>query len=410
MKPYLTAREAAAELNVSRATLYAYVSRGLVRSEAVDGSRSRLYRADDVRAMRSRKTADAGPETIAATALTHGTPVLDSAITLIADGELYYRGRDVKELARESSLEAVAGLLWQCGDRDPFANPAPDIGPFASPLFTSPLVTSTLSGIARCQALLPLAAEQDLAAYNLQASSVARTGADLLRLLTAGFTAKAPSIEPIHAQLAASWGGGVAAGKLIRAALVLCADHELNASTFTVRCVASTRATPYGAVMAGLAALQGPRHGGLTARVAAFFDEVAHADSPAAAVAARMRRGERLPGFGHQLYPDGDPRCHLLRRLLSAALGSNPVLAMAGELADAATANTGLAPNVDFSLVMLQRSLDLPAGAPMGIFAIGRCAGWIAHAQEQYARPELIRPRARYTGEQPQLARQPATP
>ncbi|MFP6774774.1 MAG: citrate synthase family protein [Alphaproteobacteria bacterium] len=399
-QPYLTAREAAAELNVSRATLYAYVSRGLVRSDAVEGSRSRLYRADDVRALRSRKTADTGSETIAGAVLSHGAPVLESAITLIADGELYYRGRDVKELARGSSLESVAGLLWQCGAQDPFANPAPHIGPFASPL----------SGITRCQALLPLAAEQDLAAYNLAADAVARTGAGLLRLLTAGFTVKAPSIEPIHAQLAASWGGGPAAAKLIRAALVLCADHELNASTFTVRCVASTRATPYGAVIAGLAALQGPRHGGQTARVAALFDEVARADSPGAAVAARLRRGERLPGFGHILYPEGDPCYTALRRLLAGSLGSNPALDMAVGLADAAVANTGLAPNVDFSLVMLQRSLGLPVDAPMGIFAIGRCAGWIANAQEQYARPELIRPRARYSGEQPQLARTARNP
>ncbi len=398
-KPYLSAREAAAELNVSRATLYAYVSRGLIRSEPAEGRRSRLYRADDVRALRARKSTDTGTETIAATALTHGTPVLDSAITLIADGNLYYRGRDATELARNSSLEAVAGLLWQCGDADPFARPAPDIGPFASPL----------AGIARCQALLPLAAEQDLAAFNLQAASVARTGADLLRLLTAGFTTKAPSIEPIHAQLGAKWGGGPDGAKLIRAALVLCADHELNASTFTVRCVASTKATPYGAVMAGLAALQGPRHGGSTARVAALFDEVAGADSPAAAVAARMRRGERLPGFGHPLYASADPRCHLLQRLLAASVGSNQTLAMAEEMAAAATEITGLQPNVDFALVMLQRALELPAEAPMGIFAIGRCAGWIAHAQEQYARPELIRPRARYVGEQPQLARPSAS-
>jgi len=407
-KPYLNAREAAAELNVSRATLYAYVSRGLVRSEPVEGSRSRLYRADDVRAIRARKTAEFGAkygsETIAATALTHGTPILDSAITLIADGALYYRGRDAGELARGSSLESVAGLLWQCDAHDPFSAQAPDIGPFASPL----------TGIARCQALLPLAASQDLRAYNLESASVARTGADLLRLLTAGFTAKKPSIEPIHAQLTAHWGGDATAAKLIRAALVLCADHELNASTFTVRCVASTRATPYGAVMAGLSALQGPRHGGQGARVTALFDEVAAAESPLSAVAARLRRGERLPGFGHTLYPDGDPRCKMLRRLLTAATsstmrGNSESLAMAEELAEAGTANTGLWPNVDFSLVMLQRSLGLPVEAPMGIFAIGRCAGWIAHAQEQYARPELIRPRARYVGEQPQLARTPAS-
>ena len=408
-KPYLNAREAAAVLNVSRATLYAYVSRGLVRSEPVDGSRSRLYRADDVRAIRSRKTAISGTETIATTALNHGTPILDSAITLIADGELYYRGRDATELARGSSLESVAGLLWQCDDHDPFAAPAPDISVFGAHLDGIAPNDMALNGITRCQTLLPLAGAQDLRAYNLEAASVARTGAGLLRLLTAGFTGKAPSIEPIHAQLAARWtrdGTHIpGADKLIRAALVLCADHELNASTFTVRCVASTRATPYGAVMAGISALQGPRHGGQSARVAALFDEVAAADSPLAAVAARLRRGERLPGFGHPLYAQGDPRYRMLHRLLTATLANSPELTMAEELVAAATANTGLFPNIDFALVTLQHCLGLPDEASMGIFAIGRCAGWIAHAQEQYARPELIRPRARYIGEQPQLAR-----
>jgi citrate synthase len=157
--------------------------------------------------------------------------------------------------------------------------------------------------------------------------------------------------------------------------------------------------------MAGISALQGPRHGGQSARVAALFDEVAAADSPLAAVAARLRRGERLPGFGHPLYAQGDPRYRMLHRLLTATLANSPELTMAEELVAAATANTGLFPNIDFALVTLQHCLGLPDEASMGIFAIGRCAGWIAHAQEQYARPELIRPRARYIGEQPQLAR-----
>ncbi|MDP6565383.1 MAG: citrate synthase family protein [Alphaproteobacteria bacterium] len=390
-QPYLSAREAAAELNVSRATLYAYVSRGLIRSEPAQGTRRRLYRAEDVRALRARKTPGGGSEQAAAAALNHGAPVLDSAITLITDDNLYYRGRDAGRLARASSLENVAGLLWQCGDNDPFAQPPPDVGDFHS----------DLTGIERCQALLPHAAARDLRAYNLDA--VARTGAGLVRLLAAGFAGTAPGTEPAHEQLAAAWGVTGPAASLLRAALVLCADHELNASTFTVRCVASTRATPYAAVGAGLAALQGPRHGGLSARVAALYDEAAAADSAMAAVTARLRRGERLPGFGHPLYPGSDPRYRLLRELAEEVCEPSE-LRLSRELAAAVAETTEQWPHLDYAMVMLQRALSLPAEAPMGLFAVGRCAGWIAHAQEQYARPELIRPRARYVGEQPQPA------
>src|SRR5690606_4133557 len=120
--PYLSAREAAAELGVSLPTLYAYVSRGLVRSEPMAGERARRYRAEDVRALRERRAppADGGPASRAASAFSYGQPVLSSAITLIADGELYYRGVRAAELARHATLETAAGILWQTADYDPF--------------------------------------------------------------------------------------------------------------------------------------------------------------------------------------------------------------------------------------------------------------------------------------------------
>jgi len=394
-RPFLTAREAAAELNVSRATLYAYVSRGLIRSEPVQGSRGRRYRADDVRSLRRRKTPHPPGE---AGNVLGGARVLDSRLTLIADGALYYRGRDAAALADAATLESTAGLLWRCGDRDPFATPPPA----QLPLPELP------AGIEACQAQLALAAHDDPRAYNLEPPGLARTGARLVRLLTACFTGAPPSADPVHLQLARAWGGDAAATELIRAALVLCADHELNASTFTVRVVASTRATPYAAVVAGLAALQGPRHGGMTARVAALCDEVAAQGNPRTAVAARLRRGDRLPGFGHPLYPNGDPRHVALERQFDRHGIDNHERQRLQHLAAAVAEATELRPNIDFSLVGLQRCFGLPPGAPIALFAIGRCVGWLAHAQEQYARPELIRPRARYIGEQPQPAHRPA--
>jgi len=385
---YLSAREAAAELNVSRATLYAYVSRGLIRSEPAETGRHRLYRADDVRNLRGRKSPAATTEQI----LARGAPVLDSAITYIDDGRFYYRGRDALRLSSVASLESVAGLLWNCGERDPFETEAIPV----------PQLPKLVSPYARMQAALSIAAPQDLKALNLQPWGVACTGARILRLLVAAITSGDPEPGPIHEQLARAWGVSHAAAAVIRVALVLCADHELNVSAFAVRCIASARSTPYAAVLAGLAALQGPRHGGVAERAAALFDDVTQNGENT--VVDRLRRGEHLPGFGQFLYPDGDPRCVAIMRAVDEYGFKGPARDMAVAIETQARHLTDLEPNIDFGLATLQRALHLPDIAAPTIFAIGRCVGWIAHAQEQYQNPELIRPRARYVGEKPQPA------
>ncbi|MBH80260.1 MAG: citrate synthase [Gammaproteobacteria bacterium] len=386
MSAFLNAREAAAELNVSRATLYAYVSRGLIRSEPAENGRHRLYRADDVRNLRARKSPTAEGRKDA------DTTFLESAITLIDDGHLYYRGRDAIQLATVATLESVAGLLWQCGERNPFDQDYP----------SPPAIPDIPSPYARMQALLAAAAPDDMKALNLRPWGVAGSGARVLRLLVSSIVRGTPNSEPIHSQLAKAWGVSPEAADVIRTALVLSADHKLNVSAFTVRCVASARATPYAAVEAGLTALQGPRHGGQTARVAALFDEAAELGD--GAVAARLQRGEVLPGIGQFLYPDGDPRYGALIDALDRNGFDNEARRMAESLAAAAMDLTETAPNVDFGLATVQRTIGLPAIAPLSIFAIGRCVGWIAHAQEQYENPDLIRPRARYVGESPQTA------
>lgn len=124
---------------------------------------------------------------------------------------------------------------------------------------------------------------------------------------------------------------------------------------------------------------------------------------------SRLKRGETLPGFGHPLYPASDPRATAILEILEKRFGRQPALDLAEEIMAAAWDAIGLAPNIDFALGTLGRALALPRHSPFAIFAIGRSAGWIAHAQEQYRLPELIRPRARYVGDEPLTAYPPAT-
>ena len=387
-RAWITAAEAAAELNVSRATLYAYVSRGLVESRGQPGSRKRLYAAADIRRLRSVGDGTTGsPDR----ALDFGTPLLDSAITLIDGGRLYYRGRDAIALAESASLETVAGLLWQVDDADPFAGidngtEAP-LGP----------------GIAGAIARLALAGRADVAAYARTAPALARTGARIVRHLVAVWAGGSAPDGPAHRVLAAAW-GVPAAAEAIRTALVLCADHELNASAFAVRVAASTRATPYAAVIAGLATLEGPRHGGMTPQTLALLAEAIRTGDGRATVTDRLRRGESLPGFGHPLYPDGDPRARAVLAAIRAATGPQPLLDVVAAVAEAGREATGLAPNVDFGLATLAATWGLDADRAIGVFAIGRSVGWLAHAAEQAASGQLIRPRARYVGPDPRPA------
>lgn len=378
---FIAADEAAERLGVSRATLYAYVSRGLVRSVAAGSrSRARLYAASDIEALVRRKARSHGPTTAAATALDWGLPVLETRLSRIEAGRLCYRGEDAIGLADNATLESVARLLWQTKG-DPFADILAETTlPTAPPQSLDPI------GIA-VRALAPIASDEP---PGLPAPRRHRIGACLV-LAIAGALADAPvSGRPIHAALAAGWGRPQAADA-IRRALVLCADHELNASSFAVRVTASTGASLTMCLLAGLAALSGPRHGGATERVRALCDELATVATPGRLVRSRLARGEPIPGFGHPLYPDGDPRAGAL---LPHCDGDDGL----GELIAAVDATTGLKPTIDVALVMVERRHRLPHGAALALFAIGRSVGWIAHAIEQSETGALIRPRARYVG------------
>ncbi len=294
-------------------------------------------------------------------------------------------------------MRDVAALLWQGEAAELFAA---DNVPSVSPrLVAARDAAGELPPLERCLVLLPHAAAEDPRAFDLSPSAVARTGARMLRLMAAIVARHVPSVRPVDALMSEVGGPATGTRALLRAALILCADHELNVSAFTVRCVASAGANPYLAVVAGLAALRGARHGGLTERTGAFLDAVLAASDLEAELAARLQRGEAFPGFGHPLYPRGDPRAKLLLAMLAAA-GSEAERA-ARPVAAAVEALTGRAPTIDWALAVLGRGLALPPGGALALFALGRTLGWIAHAQEQYATDRIIRPRARYVGPLP---------
>ena len=272
---------------------------------------------------------------------------------------------------------------------------------------TADSVPPNLSPVERLQAWLPLAGADDDAAWDLRPQAVARCGARILAGATAVVAGSPLHADGIAATLATGWRPrGRGARAALSAALTLCADHELNVSTFAARCAASAEATPWDAVAAGLAALKGRRHGGESFRMEALLRAVAaEGASPSAAataVSAWLRSGERSPGFGHRLYPAGDPRAAELLDLAERAASPSPALRRAQALHAAVRELTGELPNLDFGIAALAAALRLPAGAPQAIFALGRTIGWIAHAIEEYGRGTLIRPRARYVGPQPQ--------
>lgn len=381
MTDWLEADQVLERLGIRPQTLYAYVSRGRIEAAAHPGDpRRSLYRASDVAALARKKARGRRVADVATEAIAWGEPVLPSAITTVAAGKLWYRGQDAAALADQGlTLENVARLLR---------------GGHGAALKTSSRPAPPITDSARSRLFLTLAerAGREPPARGRAPLALAMEAADLLDAIVDAATGRTGD-GPAHQRFAQAWSLSDAGADLIRRALVLLADHELNASTFAARVAASTGASLSAACLAGLSALSGPLHGGMAARVEAFVDE-ADRRGETAAVSARLERGSSLPGFDHPLYPDGDPRA-------AALLNSFEPPAPLAALWRATQAATGLAPNIDFALVALARGLALPPDAPFILFATARSAGWTAHAIEQLQTGKLIRPRARYIGGAP---------
>ncbi|MCY1060066.1 citrate/2-methylcitrate synthase [Nannocystis sp. SCPEA4] len=404
---FVSGKEAAALLGVKRETLYAYASRGLVRSEPGGAGRERRYSRDDLERLKARRDARSGHGPVAAGALRWGEPVLESALTAIEATGPRYRGRPAVELAEATSFEAVAELLWsgvlpEQAPRWSVAGLGLRLASLTAllPEGAPPLVTLALA--------VPALAAADPDRFNpAPGPELVRARALILRMAAlAGAGLDVEQVRPALAEadvagtLLVSLGAPATARarQVMGRALVLSADHELNASAFAVRVAASAGADLYACVCAGLATLSGPRHGGMADRVEALVTEVGKPERARAVVQERARRGEEIPGFGHPLYPDGDPRATALLAAAAEHAPRSPRLRTIHAIVEAMRDAGRERPSFDTGLVALGAALGLPPRTTVAIFAVGRAAGWLAHAFEQRAAGFLLRPRARYVG------------
>ena len=373
---WISADQALSVLGTKPQTLYANVSRGRIAARPdPDDPRRSLYRQDDVERLAARQKGRRPATKVAAESIAWGEPVLETAISTVANGHFYIRGQDVAALAKTATLEDMAALLWATSGPIDFA-----------------AVTSSGSSAGLIAAYRKIA---ELAATQMppigRARSVLLKDATLVVSLIASAITGARA-GPVHQRLAAQWQRPDAADSL-RCALVLLSEHELNASTFAARVPASTGAPLAAAVLAGLAALSGPLHGTASLSMGALVRD-AKRHGVEAAVSSLLRQGRPLPCFGHRLYPDHDIRAPAL----FATFAVPPLFA---ELAKVGEAMSGEKPNIDFALSALVAAYDLPDDAPLQIFALARSVGWLAHALEQIETGALIRPRARYVGPMP---------
>ena len=383
---FMSADEAAATLGVSLTTLYAYVSRKGIRSEKMPGSKSRRYWRVDVEKARSRGG--------------QGTPlsgglIRTTALTLLTSSGIYYRGVSAVALSETATLEETAGLLWNAPEA--FDGPAlilPEGYQAASQAFRS------LPRVARAIPLLTLIEQANPRAHDLSAAGYARSGAAVIRCFAAIVgDAEGPTSKPIHQVLAQALGLAEGYDDLIRRLLVLAADHELDPTTYAVRAAANTGVTPYGAAVAGLVAARGRRlHQGRAEHVSRFVDEVLN-DDPQEAVLVRFRGGEPVPGFGHYVHADRDPRAEALVAALERCAPAEVVSRL--KTAIGLTEDLlGQHANFILPAMVTGRLLGLK-GEEMAVAAVGRMVGWIANALEQYQGDELFRPRATYAGTLP---------
>jgi len=377
-------------LGVRPQTLYANVSRGKIRAQPDKAdSRRSLYHREDVLRMAKRSNGRRKVETVAAQAIEWGDPVLPSAISTVIDGRLWYRGLDAVALSGTASLEDVAALLWDCPEA-PRLRPATrgdrvihGRGGFGGALRAGLIALSERSA-------------NDLPSIGRALPVLREEAASVLVTLAQAMLGNEESSgdRPLSEHISTLWARRDAED-MIRRALVLLADHELNASTFAARVTISTGASLAAGMLGGLASLTGPLHGRASLALNALIASTERLGVEQA-VREWLAQGRTLPGFGHPLYPDGDVRAAALLELL-------PTRRAYTELLGYVARSVGEAPNIDFALAVIAETFDLPAEAPFILFALGRCVGWLAHALEQVEAHRLIRPRARYVGVVPDV-------
>jgi citrate synthase len=413
---WIGAAEAAQRLGIKPASLYSYVSRGVLTPRRGPDGRASLFDAAEIEdlARRGKPRRGAGGAEL----------VIESELTEIADDRLRFRGHDAIALATSRSFEEVASLLWTGSFDDPSAK-----GPWratgeaiAAGTAAQAALPPDTYPLERLQVIVPAVAATDRLRLHLDRPAVIAAASGLIAAMADCLPAAGPdaalawddSVALAGDDSAALAGDDSIAGRLatklcqrrpsaglvaaLRAALVLAADHELAASTLAARVAASVRADPYAVVGTGLGTMSGALHGGASLGAEVLL---ASASGPADAprvVGELLRRGERIPGLGHFVYQTGDPRAMLLLDLIRAAAPDSGRLAVAEAVLAEAGRRALPAPNIELALAVLASVAGMVPGAGEAVFAVARTAGWLAHALEEYARATPIRPRGVYIG------------
>jgi citrate synthase len=412
--PDLTAAQAAARLGIKPETLYAYVSRGLLgRHKGPEGSRFDALEVESFADARRSSRRAAAPTA----GHSPGSPLMtiEHDITLLEDDRLYLRGRDVAELAEEADFETVCWWLWTRDWRPERWFAASGAGAAAAAGVRAAL-PNAMTLREQMQVQVTVLGSSDPLRHDLSPSSVARMGAEIIGGVVAALPLAARPLagslplagsEPgADARIAARLWPRLSARvpdpdvlDLVDTALVLLIDHDLAASTLAVRAAASARAHPYAVVACGLGALDSALHGNAGRAAYAMIGRRLAGDPADRAVAAAVVEHGRVPGFGHRVYRQADPRWELLVDRLRRIAPAAPALVAVEEIVAAVRERIAVFPNVDLALAVLAHGLHLDPGATELIFALARCGGWIAHALAEYAEPPLrLRPEGRYVG------------
>ncbi|MCJ0980184.1 hypothetical protein MTX35_20960 [Rhodococcus sp. ARC_M12] len=391
----LTTAQAASRLGVKPETVYAYVSRGLLTSTRLPGVRGSVFDVDEVESLAGRDSArrtDIG-----------AVERIRTQTTLIENGHLYYRGRDAVELS-SLPFESVAHFVWtgELLDDVRFSADSTVVQRCRAALGS---IAPDCRSIDRIRIVVDVASTYRPLRFDIGSTSVVQEAGHLLATVAAALgdaSLELSVAESIWDSL--KTGASDPRGLVpLQAALVLMADHGLAASTLGVRVAASTRANLYSVVAAGLGCIDGPLHGSAADPVYRFLSTAI--DDPVDALATQLRSGERVPGFGHVIYTDRDPRAEeILRLLRDPAHGADPaVVAAADTIIEEVSSRFDTFPNSDFALASFTLAYGLRADTPEMLFALARIVGWAAHALEEYDEAPLrFRVPGIYTGTRPE--------
>jgi citrate synthase len=381
---YLTTAEVARRLQVKPATVYAYVSRGLLTSVRARGRRGSLFPAADV-------------ERLAARSVEHSGVVerIESELTLLQNDNLYYRGHSAQSLATTATLEQVATLLWT--SQPPADSSGVEMDLFGVQREGVELARAAMEVVPagarltdRLRVAVAVLGAADPLRFDLSAASVTAAAGRLIGTLVAALPGPIVTRTTLGGKLWPKLTDAEPRPELLDATLILLADHGLAVSTVAARVAASARANLYAVISAGLGALDGQYHGAAPTLAYEFLDRAKH--DPLKALSDQLRSGEPIPGFGHRIYQHRDPRADVLLELL----GDHPIVSTIHAIAE----RTPTFPNSDLAIAAVMHAYNFRPDAGDALFALARMIGWTAHALEEYAAPALrFRTLGIYTGQ-----------